>query len=130
MASLVVNRGLQQVGEIASAVSSAPAIQTISVDDRVTAFVAGDTSLGSPTNEFDKAFDSTPTRSGQVITHVATLATTEGNMTIRRIALHNDTPANVNGSTTTLICGIDNQSIVKNSTFTLQLTIDITYTAV
>lgn len=117
------------MAERISAVSASPAIQTFSIDDRNVNFAAGDTSLGGPTNVFDLGFDSTPTRSGQTVTHVATIAAGSGNFTIRRIALHNDTVANVNGTSATLVAGVDNQSLTKLSGFALKITVDITYTS-
>lgn len=135
MASIVVNRGLQVIGGRASNTADAfNAIQVMSVDDRAVAFVAGDTTLGTPTNEFDDAFDVTPTRSGQVISHLMTLATGEGNFgagnPIRRIALHNDVAGSVSGTSTTLVAGVDGQSLQKTSDFTLAITLKLTYTSV
>jgi len=47
-----------------------------------------------------------------------------------RVSLHNDTAANVTGSSTTLVAGIDGQSLTKTSDFTLAITVKITYTSV
>jgi hypothetical protein len=138
MATLMTTLGLQRVAVQASQATagSGPtygagrAIQTMSVDDSSVAFTAADTNLaagGPVTNEFDKAFDATPTRSGQTVSHVMTLATGDYNQTIRRIALHDDTPANVTTSSTTLVAGIDGLSLVKNTSFTLKTTFNITY---
>lgn len=132
MAALIVNRGLQQIGRRASAVSGTfNTIQTISADDSTVAFAAGDTALnsgGAVGNEADRPFDATPTASGQVVTHVATFGLGEGNFTMKRFALHNDTSTNVTSSSATLIGGIDGFSITKTSGFTLTVTMTITYT--
>lgn len=131
MASLTVNRGLQVIAGRASNTADAfAAIQVMSVDDSSTAFTATDTTLGGPTNEFDAAFDATPTRSAQTVTHVMTVPTGSGNFTIRRIALHNDTATNVTGTSITLCAGIDGQSLAKTSAFSLAITIQMTYTSV
>jgi len=136
MASLIVNQGLQRIAINASqatAFSSSRFIQSMSVDDATGAFAAANTKLDDGagfTQEFDAAFDSTPTRSNQTISHVMTIPTGSGNFTIRRVALHDDTAANVTSSSTTLVGGVDNQSLTKTSDFTLAITMRITYTSV
>lgn len=133
MTALIVNRGLLRIGQQASESTNYNAsrnIQTMSVDDSSNAFAAGDTALnsgGAVTNEFDAAFDATPTESSQTISHVMTLGTADGNFTIRRIALHDDTSTNVTTSSTTLVAGIDGQSITKTSDFTMEITVTIAY---
>lgn len=136
MANRVVNAGLQRIGDTASQTSGYSAsryIRTMSIDDSSNAFVAGDTALnsgGAVSNEYDVAFDSTPTRSGQVVSHVATIPVGSGNFTIRRIALHDDTAANVTTSSTTLVAGVDGQSLTKTSDFTMTFTLTLTYSNV
>jgi hypothetical protein len=129
MASLIVNQGLQMIGDRASGVAGAGnAISNMAVDDKATAFVAGDTNLGSPTNLQNNVLDSTPTRSGQVVSHVMTLTTGQFNtFTVKRISLHNGTAT---ATSTTLIAGIDAQSILKGSTFSLKFTVQITYSSI
>lgn len=138
MATLVFTNGLQRVGVQASQATSGSGptysvsrhIQTMSVDDSATAFAAGDTALntgGAVTNEFDAAFDSAATRSSQTISHVMTLGTADYNQTVKRIALHDDTAANVTTSSTTVVAGIDALSLTKASTFTLKTTFRVTY---
>lgn len=133
MAQLITNRGLQVIGDRASAVSPTPnPIQTLSIDDSTVALAAGHTALnsgGAVTNEADVAFDSTPTRSGQVVSHVATVPAGTGTMFVRRIALHNEAPGSVSSSSATLIGGVDAQSFDKPSTLALKFTLKITYTA-
>lgn len=97
------------------------------------AFAAGDTALntgGAVANEFGAAFDSTPTRSGQTVTHLMTIPVGSGNFTIRRIALHDDTTANVTTSSTTLFAGVDGQSLTKTSDFSIAFTINLLYSNV
>jgi hypothetical protein len=131
MASLVVNRGLQGIADLASGVAGAPAaIATMTVDDGAAAFAAGNTGLGGPANLAKRAFDATPTRAGEVVTHKATFLTTEGNFTIRRIALHFGAAAGVSGTSATLAAGIDAQSITKTSDFSLGITVRMTYSNV
>lgn len=130
MAAIVVNQGLNRIADTASQTSGYSAsryIRTMAVDNSGTAFTAGTTTLGSPTSQFDKAFDSTPTRSGQVVTHVTTLAAGEANFTITRTSLHDDTTTNVTGSSTTLVAGIDGLSLTKTSDFSLAITLRLTY---
>jgi len=140
MASIVVNNGLARIGVQASQATSGAGptysasrqIQVGSVDDSSVAFAAGDTALntgGAVATMFDQVLV-TPTRTGQVITHTWTIATGSGNFTIRRIALHDDTTANVSDSSATLVAGIDGQTLTKTSDFTLQLTVTLTYTSV
>lgn len=129
MASIIVNRGLQVIAGRASSTSdSFAAVQSMAVDDSATSFLATDTSLGSPSNVAAKAFDSTPSRSSQTVTHVATFATTDANFTVRRISLHNEVAGSVTGASTTLFSGIDSQSITKTSDFSMTITININYT--
>lgn len=131
MAAIITNRGLQVIAGRASNTSDGfLEIDTMSVDDRAVAFAAGDTQLGAPANEFDKAFDAPPTRAGQVVSHLSTFATGEANFTIRRVALHNEIPANVSGTSATLVAGIDGQSLTKTSDFSLAITVKLTYTSV
>lgn len=133
MSSIVVNQGLQRIGIQASqatAYSAVRNIQTMAVDDSASAFASGTTTLGSPTNEFDAVFDATPTRSSQTISHVMTIPSGSGNFTIKRVSLHDDTATNVTGASTTLVAGIDGQSITKTSDFSLAITVNLTYTSV
>ncbi|HEX9831661.1 MAG TPA: hypothetical protein VGA66_01015 [Mycobacterium sp.] len=136
MAAKIVTRGLRRIGVQASQATGtipynvARHIQTMSVDDSSVAFAAGDTALnsgGAVTNEFDAAFDGTPTETGAIVTGVMTIPTGSGNFTIRRIALHDDTDTNVTTSSTTLVGGIDGQSLAKTSDFTLAFTVTIAY---
>lgn len=138
MATLVFTNGKQRIGVQASQATSGTGptfsatrhIQAMSVDDSATAFAAGDTALntgGAVTNEFDKALDSTPTRASQTITHLMTLATGDYNQVVKRVALHDDTAANVTTSSTTVVVGIDGLALTKAGTFTLRQQVDITY---
>jgi hypothetical protein len=137
MAKKIVNRGLLRFGQQSSQstnYSVSRFIQTMSVDDGTTAFAAGHTALnsgGAVTNMYDKAFDAVPTESGTAtITYLMTVPTASGNFAIKRIALHDDTAANVTTSSTSLVAGIDGQSLTKTSDFTLAITVTITFTDV
>lgn len=137
MAALVTNSGLQRIGVQASQASGSGVtyasdrhIQVMSVDDSTNAIVATDDAAndgGAITNFFDKVFDATPTRTGEVISHVCTLAAGEANFTIRRILLHDDDAGTVSASSTTLVGGIDGQALTKTSDFSLTITVTITY---
>lgn len=143
MASIVTNNGLARIGVQASQAtsgsgptySSSRHIQTGSIDNCSAgspAFLSTDVDLDragtlTVSSMFDQAL-STPTRSGQVVTHTWTVATGSGNFTITRIALHDDTTTNVTTSSDTLVCGIDGQSLTKTSDFTIQFTVTLTYT--
>lgn len=134
MAAEIVTRGLLRIGQQASEstnYNAARNIQTMSVDDSTVAFAAADTALntgGAVTNMFDAVFDATPTEAAPaVISHVMTIPVGSGNFTVRRIALHDDTAANVTTSSTTLVAGVDGQSLVKTSSFTLAITLVIAY---
>ena len=138
----IVNQGLQRIGINASQVGGAGAvgssqtvtryIMTMSVDDNATNFAASDTALntsrGAITNEYDQLLDAFPTRSGQTISHICTIATGNANFTIKGIALHDDTSTNVTSSSATLVAGIAGQSITKTSSFSLAITLSILYT--
>lgn len=141
MASIIVNNGLQRIGTQASQSTSGAGptysatrhIQTMSVDDSTVAFAAGDTALntgGAVTNMYDAALTSAPARSGQTHPHIMTIPTGSGNFTIKRIALHDDTAANVTTSSTSLIAGVDGQTLSKTSDFTMTITLNLLYTSV
>lgn len=136
MASRYVNRGLLRTGQQAfesTNYNAARNIQVLSVDDSSNAFGQTDPALntgGAVTNMYDQAFDGTPTESGQTVTCVTTIATGNGNFTIRRVAMHDDTTTNVTTSSTTLCAGIDGQSVTKTSDFSLAITLQTTYTSV
>lgn len=132
--TLVVNRGLLRIGQQASESTNYSAsrnIQVMSVDDSTVSFAAGDTALntgGAVSNEFDAAFDATPTESGTAtITHVMTIPTGSGNFNIKRIALHDDAAGTVSTSSTTLVAGIDDESLTKTSDFTMAITLTLVY---
>lgn len=136
MATITVNRGLLRILQQAfesTNYNAARNIQTLSVDDSTNAFAAGDTALntgGAVTNMFDQAFDATPTESGQTVTTLTTIAAGSAIFTIRRIAFHDDTPGNVTTSSTTLVGGVDAQTIAKTTDFSLAITLKMTTTSV
>ena len=133
MASIIVNRGLLRLGQQSFKSTNYNVnrhIQTMSFDDSATAFTAAATGLGSPTNEFDAAFDVTPTETGQTIICTTTIPTGSGNFTIRRIAEHDDTAANVTGASATLVGGVDAQNLTKTVDFALAATKNYTFTSI
>lgn len=136
MAARTVDQGLQRIADTASQTAgfaSARFIRTLSLDDGTVAFAAGHTNLesgGAVTNEYDRAFDGTPTRSGLIVSHVTTIPAADALFTIKRVALHDDTVANVTKTSTTLVAGIDGQSILKTADFTLAITVTLTYSNV
>lgn len=142
MAALVVNNGLQRIGVQASQATSGAGptysavrhIQTMSVDNQASAFVATDADLDragglSVTSMFDQAL-STPTRTGQTIAHSTVIPLGSGNFAIARLALHDDTAANVTVSSDTLVAGVDGQSLTKTADFTMTPTLNLLYTNV
>lgn len=138
MASRVVLQGLQRIGITASQATGFAAarfIQCMTTDDATGAFAAGNTKLNDGagfTQSHAESFDGSPTRSAEVISHVSTLETVDSNFTIRRIALHDDTAANVGtaGTSATLVAGVDGQTIAKTTDFTLAITLKLSYTNV
>lgn len=136
MATLIVNRGLLRIGQQASEstnYNAARNIQTLATDDATEAFLAADTKLNDGTGytqSFSQTLGSTPTESGQTIIHTVTIGTGSSNFGIKRISLHDDTAANVGtaGTSTTLVMGVDGQTLTKTSDFTLTITVRLTYT--
>lgn len=138
----VVNQGLQRIGINAASVGGgAPVgdpqtttryLMTMSVDDNANDFAAADTTLqtsrGAVTNEHDQLLDGLATMVAQTISFTSTLGTGDANFIIRGIAWHDDTPANVSATTSTLLAGIAGQSITKTSNFSLEITGEITFT--
>lgn len=135
MGSIVSDNGLQRMAVQTSQAtagagptySASRHIQTMSIDDSATGFNSTTTTLGSPGNEYDAAFDATPVRSGQSVPHTMTVPTGSGNFTVRRTALHDNTPANVTGSSATFCAGVDGQSLTKTSDFTMGITQTLVY---
>lgn len=141
MAALVVNQGLQRCGRNTSAVgvsagtnlNTANWLQTLAIDDGTVALAAGHTALnsgGAITNEFDQAIGTANTIASQTVTHTSTIPTGSGNFTIRRITLHDNVPASVDSTTSTLHSGVDGQTLAKTSDFTIQFTLTHLYSNV
>lgn len=136
MASLIVNQGLLRIGQQASEstnYNAARNIQVMAVDDASEAFLAADTKMNDGTGytqEYDAAFDATPTESGQTITHIMTIPVGSGNFAIKRVSLHDDVAGTVSASSTSLVGGVDGQSLTKTSDFTLAITLKLLYTSV
>lgn len=138
MASVVPLNGLQRIGVQASQAtagagptySASREIQVLAVDDNSTGFGSGNTALddvGTVTNEADAAFDNTPSRTDEIVTHEATFSTGVANFTHRRVSLHDDTAANVSASSDTLVTGVDGFALTKTSDFEMTYTVTITY---
>jgi hypothetical protein len=138
MASLIVNQGLQTIGERASLTTPTfGQIVTMAVDNRATtgsnAFSATMTKLNdatSVTTATAVSFNPTPSRSAQTVTHVGVYATNSANITIGGISLHNSVSTGVNTTSTTLVCGVDAQQLAKTSDFQLTITMRIAYSSV
>lgn len=134
MASIVTSLGLLTLGRHgfhSTGYSASRYFQTMSVDDSATSLTAGTTTLGSPTNMFDAAFDSAPTETGTAtIVCVMTIPTGSGNFNGKRFVEHNDTAANVTGTSATVCSGVDNQSLQKSSDFSEAITKHFTLTSV
>lgn len=137
MASTVVVRGLLRIGQQASesaGYDAAREIQVMAIDDSTVAFAQSHTTLGTggavPT-EFDQTFDAAPSTAtdttSATITHVATFGTAITGITVRRVSLHDTTSTSVTTSSVSLVAGIDAQSLLKTTDFTLELTVRLKY---
>lgn len=138
----IVNQGLQRIGINASIVGGGAGVGasqtvtrytfTMGVDDNASNFAATDTAQntrGALTNKAAQLLDALATRSSQTVTHVCTYATGTANFTIKGITLIDDSVANWNsGAGTDLVAGIAGQSITKTSSFSLAISVAITYT--
>lgn len=131
----MVAQGLQVIGQRASNINGPPAaIQTMAVDNGTAAsnsFLATHTALsngGATINSIATQTFSSVTSSAQTIQHVALYATGAANFTIGRVSLHNSATPTL--SSASLIGGIDQQSLLKTSDFTLQIQVSIAYTNV
>lgn len=88
--NLVVTAGKNLLLDRLFALSGPPSQVThMGVGDSATAAAVGDTDLLAATNKFRKAFDSTPTRSGLVVTCVTTFATGDANFNWQELGLFN-----------------------------------------
>lgn len=134
MARLMVNQGLQVIGQRASNINGPPAaIQTMALDNGTAAtnsFLATHTALsngGATINSIATQTFSSVTSSAQTVQHVALYGTAAGNFQIGRVSLHNSATPTL--SSASLIGGIDQQSLTKTTDFTLQIQVNITYTS-
>jgi hypothetical protein len=134
MANVNMTAGLKMVGDRASGVAgAAAAIAGMSADDNTHTFLNTDTACatqGASPHFQGNAFDSTPTGGAAatpyVVSHVMTLTTGQFNtFTVKRFGLHNSNAPTDAG--TTLMFGIDGFSLVKQSTFKLVTTIQLSY---
>jgi hypothetical protein len=134
MARLIVNSGLQVIGQRASAINGPPAqIQTMAVDNGTAgsnSFLATHTALsngGGTINSIATQTFSATTSSAQTVQHFSLYGTAAANFQIGRVSLHNSATPTL--STASLIGGIDQQSLTKTTDFTLQIEVDISYTS-
>lgn len=125
MASNITNQGLQDSLDVTFGVTAADPVDAMGVSDFGN-ILAGTSSIAAASNKQVNALDSTPTRTDQTVTTIATFATGEGNFAISTITLHNDGAA----ANTGVYGGVDSQSITKTSDFTLTITMKVTYAAV
>jgi hypothetical protein len=133
MASLVVNQGLQMIGDRASGVAGAgAAIVTGAVDNATGTTLAAHTKLNdiTSTSIFAAAFDATPTRSGQVVSHIWTVGTGSAAFAIGRFSLHNTASGSTTVSSTGLMAAVDGFTITQNGVFAIVVTFKLTYTSV
>lgn len=132
MSNIVLNKGLQvALGRLFNTADAFAAVQAMSADDSAVAPTATDTAAnsgGAITNFFAQTFDSTPTRSGQVITWVATVAASNANYTWKRIFIHNAASGSVTASSTTPIGATYGLSLTKTSDFAIKTTGTFTMT--
>lgn len=129
MADLITSQGIQRVLDTAfqtSGYSASRYFRTFSVDDSATALTAGTTTAGSPANFFDQAFDSTPVRTSLTVACVTSLAAADAAFTHRRLIIHDDTVANVTGSSSTVGFGVDALSLFKPSNVPFSYTLSLT----
>lgn len=103
--------------------------QSLSVDDSTVAIAAADVAAntgGAITNFYAFAQDATSTAVGTTVTVTGTVPAAQFNgFTIKRILVHDQIVGSVTASSVTAVCGIDGQSIVKNSGFALTLAVTI-----
>lgn len=133
MARLIVNQGLQVIGQRASSINGPPVAITSMIVDNLTAaansFLASHTALtnaAAVASSASQSFSSV-TSSAQTIQHVSLYGTGAANFQIGRVSLHNSTAPTA--STASLIGGIDQQNLTKTTDFSLQIQVDITYTS-
>lgn len=137
MASTVTVQGLLRTGQQlsqATGFSSVRFLQCMSIDDSTVAFAQSHTTLatgGAVANSFDQSFDATPTTStdttSATVSHVTTYGTANGNFTVKRIALHDDTSTNVTTASATLHSGVDSQTLAKTTDFQIAITLRLKF---
>lgn len=137
MAASVTVLGLLRTGQQLSQTAGYSAVrflQCMSIDDSTVVFAQSHTTLatgGVVTNAFDQSFDATPTTStdstSATVSHITTYGTANGNFTVRRIALHDDTSTNVTTASATLHSGVDSQALAKTTDFSAAITLRLKY---
>lgn len=129
MASRLTTFGLNSMARAftqASGYSASRFARTLAIDDSSVGFAAGDDALndgGAVANEFDVAFDATPSApSAGAVTMVATVPAASGILVHRRASWHDDTVTNVTTSSTTLLMGVDGFALTKTGDFSMSYT--------
>jgi hypothetical protein len=128
--NLTTNQGLQRILDRLYGISGPPAkAASMGFDDGASAYVAGDTSFTGATAAISIVFDATPTRSAQTVTYIATVPKGAGgnNMnakTIKRVNINDQasTVAQTAGAITGLLAGVSNQTIRKETDWSLKFT--------
>lgn len=134
MANLVVNQGLNMIADRASGVAGAgAAIVTGAVDNTTGTTLAAHTKLNdlaSSTSITALSFDSTPTRTGQVVSHIYTVGSGAAAFAIGRFSLHNTASGSTTVSSTGLMAAVDGFTITQNGVFAIVVTFKLTYSSV
>ena len=100
--------------------------RTISVDDSASAFTAGTTDLGSPANEYDADATAAEVSNGRKRLTIV-IPAGSGNFNIKRVAVHDDTAANVSGSSSTFAYGFSGHSVTKDANTELTVSLDLIF---
>lgn len=127
MPSTVVAQGLETAGKVIAGLST-QTNRTMSFDDNTTGFSSAHTAVNSAgaIATFVRNATTNTTVGSQTVRYQATLTTAEFNgQTVRRIAIHFDTSANVTSASNTLFGGVDGQSFAKTSEAALSFLIDL-----
>lgn len=123
MGSKITDQGLQKSADVDFGLAAADPIDAMSISNFGT-LLAATTTIAAATQKASSAI--TNTRAGNVVSSKGTFGTATGSITVTTIALHRDGV----GSYTGVYGGVDALSIQKDNSYTMEPTIQTTYSSV
>lgn len=127
MARLIVARGLEEAGRRIAGIAPSTHVQSMVWDNSTgagAAFTSASSAIGATT--FVANAVTATTLANQTVRYEGTLTTAEMNgLVVGRISLHQAATASVSTVSTSLYAGVDQQSLLKTSEFSLVTRLEI-----